>query len=235
MCTVTFIPSNDIFFITSNRDESPERKAKGLISMHPPGKNVIHYPLDETSGGSWIALSDEGRVVCLLNGAFESFIPDPSYRKSRGQVVIDAVHESDIQYFTDNYNFEGIAPFTLLLFENPTFIQLIWDGTKKEVSPLSITEPHIWSSVTLYPPPVRAWRKSLFEKWLGETDVYNRETIIQFHQMANGDPDNDFIMNRRDVVRTLSITNIVLRPKSSSILHLELDNELREEILVKYE
>jgi uncharacterized protein with NRDE domain len=234
MCTVTFIPFKDKIFITSNRDESPERKAKGLTSLHPPGKNIIHYPLDDLSGGSWIALSDEGRAVCLLNGAYESFTPNPPYRQSRGQVVIDAVHEVEIRDFLENYPFEGIAPFTILIFEKNVFFQLVWDGEKKQISELSIEEPQIWSSATLYPLHIRNWRKSLFEKWLNENQEINRESIIQFHQMANGDPDNDFIMNRNDIVKTLSITSIELRPRSASILHLELDPSVREEILVKY-
>lgn len=234
MCTVTFIPFKDSFFITSNRDENPERKAKGLVSFHPPGKEVIHYPLDEISGGSWIALSDAGRAVCLLNGAYEPFVPTPPYRQSRGQVVIDAVLENEIQSFIDHYELTGIAPFTILIFEKNNFVQLVWDGKEKHITPLSVEEPQIWSSVTLYPEHVRAWRKSLFEKWISDKNNYDRESIIEFHQLANGDPFNDFVMNRHDMVRTLSVTNIELRPASGSIMHLELDKHLREEIMVRY-
>ena len=68
-----------------------------------------------------------------------------------------------------------------------------------------------------------------------QTSEYNRDAIIQFHQVANGDPDNDFIMNRNDIVRTLSITNVELKPDSGSMLNLALDKGRREEILVKYE
>lgn len=235
MCTVTFIPFKDTFFITSNRDESPGRNAKGLFSYHIPGKNVIHYPLDEESGGSWIAMSYTGKVTCLLNGAFESFIPVPPYRQSRGLVVIDAILESDIQSFIDNYPLEGIAPFTLLIYEKERFVQLVWDGKARHVSPLSNTIPQIWSSVTLYPPEVRSWRKTLFDNWIMETSEYNRDAIITFHQIANGDPENDFVMNRNNIVKTLSITNVELKQDSGSMLHLALDKGRREEILVKYE
>ena len=53
--------------------------------------------------------------------------------------------------------------------------------------------------------------------------------------MANGDPDNDFVMNRNEIVRTLSVTGIVLMPEQASIMHLALGNEIREEIRVTYE
>ena len=235
MCTVTFIPTSDSVFLTSNRDESPNRRASGLMSFHAPGKNVIHYPLDTESGGSWIAYTDSGRIVCLLNGAFESFIPTPPYRQSRGQVVIDAAGEVDIDRFIHEYSLEQIAPFTLLIYEQKRFEQLIWDGKNKHLTSLSSTDPQLWSSVSLYSPEVRAWRKSLFEKWMvGKTD-FNREEIMQFHQMTHGNPGNDFVMNRNEVVKTLSTTSIVLNEKSGSLLHVELDNNLREEIFVRYE
>jgi|SRR5687767_8236082 len=235
MCTVTFIPFQDKVFITSNRDESPSRGARGLISFHAPEKNIIHYPLDETSGGSWIALSDSGRAVCLLNGGFEPYVPDPPYRQSRGLVVKDAISEEHVEDFLNQYQMENIAPFTLLIFEDNTLHQLVWDGNQKNHSILPVDQPQIWSSVTLYSPSVRTWRKSLFEKWLAENAVYDRERIIRFHQMSPGDADNDFIMNRDEIVKTLSITSIILQSSSASIMHMELDNALREEIVVKHE
>jgi len=88
MCTVTFIPLPGVRFITSNRDESPMRQSHGLVSFHHPEHKAIYYPLDQDSGGSWIALADTGRVVCLLNGGYKPFIPNPPYRMSRGQLVI---------------------------------------------------------------------------------------------------------------------------------------------------
>ncbi len=235
MCTVTFIPFKESYFITSNRDESPGRRAKGLFSFHAPGKNTVHYPLDEESGGSWIALSDSGKVVCLLNGAFETYIPTPPYRQSRGQVVIDVISEPVTHLFLENYILDGIAPFTLIIFENKKLDQLIWDGFKKHQTELDISHQQIWSSVTLYTPEIRIKKKSLFDKWLPEQDDLNRESIIRFHQLANGDPDHDFIINRNEVVKTLSITSILLRPASASVLHMELDNSTREEILDNYE
>ncbi len=235
MCTVTFIPTGHSLFITSNRDESPDRQAKGLSSAHTPDWNAIHYPLDETSGGSWIALADTGRVVCLLNGGFEPFIPNPPYRISRGKVVLDAAAAEDTNHFLLKTEFKGIAPFTLLIYENHLLLQLVWDGEQKNISPLLFDQPRIWSSVTLYPPKVREWRKTLFEKWIAETSEVTRESIIAFHQLANDDPTNDFVMNRNDIVKTLSITSIELKEKSGSMLHIALDQEIREEIMIHYE
>lgn len=235
MCTVTFIPRGETVYITSNRDESPSRQATGLTSSHGPDRHSIYYPLDESSGGSWIALNDSGRAVCLLNGAYEPFVPSPPYRLSRGLIVTQAAMATDTNTFLLKTELEGIAPFTLLIYEQHMLIQLIWDGQQKHISAPPFDEPRIWSSVTLYPPRIREWRKSLFEKWLSDTSTINRESIIDFHQMAQGDPDNDFVMNRNESVRTLSVTSIVLMPERGSMMHLALGNDLREEIMVTYE
>ena len=235
MCTVTFIPFQETYFITSNRDESPGRQSSGLTSSHSNHWNTIHFPLDELSAGSWIALADSGKVVCLLNGAYEPFIPKPPYRVSRGQVVLDTAKADDTLAFLHEQSMENIAPFTLLNFEHEILTQLVWDGKDKHFTTLPSDQPQIWSSVTLYPKPVREWRQSLFEKWIQSNPIYTREFIIDFHQMANGDPNNGFVMNRHDIVKTLSVTSIELQTASGSILHLTLDKPSREEILVRYD
>jgi len=235
MCTVTFIPSGSHIFITSNRDESPSRQSKGLTSRHSLHGPALHFPLDAESNGSWISLSDTGRAVCLLNGGFMPFIPDPPYRMSRGQVVIDAAAAPAILPFLENYNLEGIAPFTLLMFEKNVFLQVVWDGFKRHISELSMDQPQLWSSVTLYPPEVREWRNAIFKSWIDERQSFDRESIMAFHCLRKGDAVNDFVMNRNDVVKTLSVTSILLHQHKGSMLHLDLENNTREEVLITYD
>lgn len=235
MCTVTYIPFQGVHFLTSNRDESPKRQSHGLISSHYHDQPAVYYPLDPDSGGSWIALSETGRAVCLLNGGYESFIPNPPYRMSRGQVVMDAVKAKDANQYIETYDFQGIAPFTLLIDGKSFLTEVVWDGDEKHIRSLPIDLPQIWSSATLYPPDVRAWRKDLFEKWLTEVIVFDSDSIIEFHRMANGDAENGFIMNRNEIVKTLSITNIANRAHSGTIVHLRLDKDQREEVGINYE
>lgn len=84
MCTVSFLPKggND-FIITSNRDEKENRE----IALSP--KKYIHqhlkivYPQDTKAKGTWIAMSENGFTICLLNGGFMPHKSNPPYRKSR--------------------------------------------------------------------------------------------------------------------------------------------------------
>ncbi len=235
MCTVTFISRPPHIFITSNRDESPGRRANGLTTIGDNSSGKIHFPIDETSGGSWITLNDTGRAVCLLNGAFTSFVPKPSYRMSRGQVVLAASRATHAEAFIHDADLEGIAPFTLLIYEHPELHELVWDGQQKHIQVKPTDQPWIWSSATLYPPEVRAWRQDLFDRWYRDTQDIDRDAIIAFHRQANGDSDNGFIMNRNEIVKTLSVTSIHLQPDAGSILHVELDQDIKDEIVIRHD
>ena len=234
MCTVTFLRAGETIYITSNRDEAPGRRATRLISAHQPDGTQYWYPVDEQSGGSWIALSNAGRAVCLLNGGYEPFIPAPPYRMSRGLVVRDAILAPDADVFLRDHPLTGIAPFTLLVYENDRLQSLVWTGTARDVLEHAAWDPDIWSSVTLYPEPVRMRRRALFEHWLAHHPSFDRESIIDFHRSGGEDTENGFVMNRREIVKTLSVTSIVLGPETGSILHLDLEAEMQEEISFRH-
>jgi hypothetical protein len=234
MCTVTFLRAGGQTFITSNRDESPGRRATGLVSAHQPDGTQYWFPLDASSGGSWIALSGSGRAVCLLNGGYEPFVPDPPYRMSRGLVVTEAILAPDADVFLHDQPLTGIAPFTLLIYESDRLQSLVWTGTRRDVLEHAAWDADIWSSVTLYPEPVRMRRRALFEHWLAQHPAFDRDAIIDFHRTGGEDPENDFVMNRGDLVKTLSVTSIVLGAGTGSILHLDLEADLQEEVSFRH-
>ena len=113
MCTVTYLPTNDGDFIfTSNRDEDPRRAVGDLQHINSPEGKKLLLPKDR-AGGSWIALSQTGRLACILNGAFTKHQRKLSYRKSRGLILIDFFDWPDALSFWQDYNLIKIEPFTL--------------------------------------------------------------------------------------------------------------------------
>lgn len=68
MCTVTYLPLNGPahFILTNNRDEAPHRHASVLFYN---GDTQFAYPREPIAGGTWLVLSAQRRLVCLLNGA----------------------------------------------------------------------------------------------------------------------------------------------------------------------
>ncbi|HEX9509487.1 MAG TPA: NRDE family protein [Puia sp.] len=128
MCTVTFIPAKDGYYITSNRDEKISRKP-----AIPPREYLIHgktmiFPKDADGGGTWIALNCIGNAGVLLNGAFKKHIPALMYRRSRGLILLEIMASDDpIKQFLE-LNLMKIEPFTLITLNQGGLFELLWDG-----------------------------------------------------------------------------------------------------------
>ena len=224
MCTVTYLPIDTASYIlTSNRDEAPSRNAV-KIELKTESDQSLLFPKDPEKGGTWLALSNYEKIICLLNGAFEPFEKKAFYRKSRGSVVLDYFSFPNAEAFQSGYNFKGIAPFTLVILESGNRFELNWDGINVFFRPFDHT-PKIWSSVTLYPENVRKWRKTLFETWLKDGAV-TQDKIIHFHQHAGDDDhENGFQMNRNEIVKTLSVSSVFKQNNDLVFKHRDLVND----------
>jgi len=210
MCTVTYLPlGKDQFVLTSNRDESPRRQPEGIFKNEERG---LIYPKEPSQGGTWIAASDNGRLLCLLNGAFVKHKHQPPYKRSRGLLVLDFFDYKDAPSFFENYDFEGIEPFTLVIYDRGNLYQLRWDEKKVHVKELMPTEAYIWSSATLYPAPIQEQRAGWFTDWKCQQGSYRPESAWQFHQEGGkGDIENGLVMYRNDgIVQTVSHTQVTL-------------------------
>ncbi|WMN06266.1 NRDE family protein [Marivirga arenosa] len=234
MCTLTYLPlSEEQYILTTNRDESPERGQAGFPSYHHvEGKNII-YPADPKAGGTWIATSDNGISVCLLNGANEPHEFNPPYRMSRGKVVIEAIECIKPDEFFKNYDFSGIEPFTMVvLFHDPQLkiLEFKWDGNNTSLEEKDVSKPQIWASAQLYTQQAINNRKEWFAKWLKENQNFTVEAIRDFHRNAgSGDLENDMVMDRGEV-KTVSITSIYSLKGVINMAHKNLLNEKYQEI-----
>ncbi len=219
MCTVTYVPrGTNQFILTSNRDENQGRTTS-LLESRSVGPERVLFPVDPISGGSWIAISSSNRVVCILNGAFEKHHHNPPYKRSRGLILLDYFKTPNISHFIERHDFEGIEPFTMVMYEQDLLVELRWDGVLKHTRNVSLNTPHIWSSSTLYDQSARTKRAEWFEKWWQETQDPDSNDLLQFHRYGGEpDPTNGFVMNRDNKVQTLSITGIE-KSRSSAILH----------------
>lgn len=209
MCTVTYIPqAGNQFILTSNRDESAKRSSQEIATQSNKGVDLI-FPRDKTAGGTWIAVANTDRIVCLLNGAFDKHQHQPPYRKSRGIMVLEFFNYHNAPFFFKEYDFKGMEPFTMIILENEQLFEFRWDETKIHIVKLDRNRPHIWSSSTLYSDEIKKKRKEWFGNWQLE-NKFNLEDIINFHKNAGeGNPEYDLVMNRNNIVQTVSITSII--------------------------
>ncbi len=221
MCTVSYIFSNGKTIITSNRDE------KTIRETLPPRKYTseitsLYYPKD-IKGGTWFVTKEDGTVLVLLNGAAEKHITKPSYRKSRGLIVIEIISANNPIAFWDTIDLIDIEPFTLVLFQENNLYQLRWDELKKSKVVLDPKKNYIWSSSTLYSKEIRNLRHHLFDEFLLLNNSPTSEQIIDFHGSKHyEDYENGLVINQLEELKTVSITQIVLGNNQKQILYKDL-------------
>lgn len=213
MCTVTYYPTElGGYILTSNRDERKDRP----IAL-PPQKYIVHseeviFPKDPEGGGTWIA-SHKQCTLCLLNGADVFHQKEGPYRKSRGLVLLDYFKFMSVTDFANNEILESIEPFTLVIVEhkNGKLTQLRWNGSRVNLLELDPSQPHIWSSYTLYTEEVIVERESWFLEF-NQQPNHTAEQILHFHKFGGtGNMEQDLVMTRIGKVQTVSITQINYR------------------------
>ncbi len=223
MCTVTYLPRlKSGYILTSNRDEKVERPSAFAPALKFTGNQNILLPTDALHFGTWIACSDTGRALCLLNGGIFKHIPLPEYKKSRGLVLIDAFDYLDGSDFVLRYDLTGIEPFTLIFIDQGKLNEIKWDGSNVYLKRLNPLQPYIWSSVTLYSEEIINQRKIWFDEWLSKNPDHEVENILDFHHFAgSGNVENDIQMNRDNFLKTVSITSVSCFSGSHFVMHYE--------------
>lgn len=149
MCTVTFVPTEEGFVFSSNRDEDPQRAAQNLVEDER-GDLKVYFPQDKGASGTWFAYSNADQFACVLNGAFEPHQRKEFYTMSRGIMALAYFDYTTIDEFINTFNFEGMEPFTLILYNKGDFKELKWVEVELHVRSLSVQDIHLWSSATLY-------------------------------------------------------------------------------------
>ena len=216
MCTLTYMPTGgNQYILTSNRDESPKRKAAVFPHTIQISGIKLLFPKDEEKGGTWIAASSRETVICLLNGAFEPHDYNPPYRKSRGLVLLDVFGFASAEEFATEYDLKGVEPFTMICIENGNegnkVTELRWDGTTLHKDLKNTGEPLLWASASLYSPEAQRARERFFHRWLNKVPQFNQANLVALHQsMKMGRFENDFKQDgTKPPVETLSITGVV--------------------------
>lgn len=228
MCTVSFIPLEEGFVITSNRDEKIQRETiPPQIYKHT--NQLLAYPKDHIAGGTWIAISNQNKAAVLLNGGFEKHIQKNNYIKSRGLVLLQSfAMELNIDAIY-HLNLDGVEPFTLLMIEFKNelkFHELVWDGVQKHFKELDTTLPAIWSSVTLYTKENRRERSNWFKNWIQINKQSDDKKIFEFHTAKHSNElSNNVIMKSDNSLQTLSISQIKYWKGEISLTYFDLSTK----------
>jgi hypothetical protein len=228
MCTVTFIPTASGIYVTSNRDERPNRTPALFPCRSGFNGEQLLYPKDGEAGGSWIAVKNRGNgdAAVLLNGAFVKHRRGDGYRQSRGLVFLEITGAADPVLAFETVLLDGIEPFTLILFTGGHLSECRWDGLNRHVARLDHDNPHIWSSATLYSEEVSIARRIRFEEWYDAVPRIDTESILDFHRSTGR-------VNREDKIATVSITSIRITAIRTSMSYIDLQTGRRFEAGLK--
>jgi len=209
MCTVTYIPVQNSFFLTSNRDEKKLRLKAEQPQWYKFATGNLLFPKDGNAGGTWMALHENGNAMVLLNGGFVNHIYNPPYRKSRGLIFLDLFDHPQPLVAFEQIDLHKIEPFTLVMRQADQLFETRWSGEQKSIKEFDASIAHIWSSATLYQPEVIRKREQWFGAFLKNYPSINGKDILHFHRFAgDGDHENDVLMNRNNELFTVSITQL---------------------------
>lgn len=217
MCTVSYIPQNNDFILTSSRDESVNRPTS-TPKKRRLNKESLIYPKDSKSGGTWIA-SSKSRILCLLNGKIHKTV-NALTKISRGQILLDNFKFLNTKDFLKQIPLKYVEPFILLQvdFAKKTHIQEFnWNGEKLTVRSLDDTIPHLWTSTSLYSNEVKQKRHDLLLDWETKNQGNNP---IDFHlYLKENNPELFEIKKKKNNILTTSITSVEIKDKKVSFLY----------------
>src|SRR6266567_5278252 len=159
MCTVSFLPSPQGFYLAMNRDEQRDR-----FSALPPEivefeNHRVLFPREPT-GGTWISANDAGMCLALINWHRITREPNNGVR-SRGEVIrkLAGISTSDkISTAVKKLQLRKLRPFRLIAIVSAENRVIEW---RWNLNRLSIRKQS-WES--------RHWFSSSFDEATAETE-----------------------------------------------------------------
>jgi len=231
MCTVSYYPYRNGYVMTSNRDEKISRKWSSQPVKKTSGDHTIWFPQDMDAMGTWFGSKSNGNTYILFNGAEQKHQTNPPYKKSRGIILLEMMENDSHSKYWNTAELDGVEPFSVVV-AGRAFLHLHrWDGSKKKVEVLDMSQHHIWSSSTLYSPVVAAQRVEWFNHFVNENgEKKDPDSIFNFHLTEKmDDKENGLVINREGMMITKSITQSVFASGMLSLKHFDLmSNEVSQ-------
>ena len=231
MCSVSFVPLDDGFLLTSNRDEKNYRPTIEPKIYFENGVELL-YPKDEKAGGTWIVAKEDGTCIVLLNGAFINHQKKEDYCKSRGVILKEIVTAQDALFSFTEMNLKEVEPFTLIIFHNTQLTEVKWDGIEKHIIPKLINKSHFWSSSTLYNSDQQGVRKQWFQDFCTSKSMLTVDDILSFHSNSHSEnTEYGLVINRKDKTQTMSITQLEIKNNMVKMTYIDrIKNKIIENI-----
>ncbi|WP_316838700.1 NRDE family protein [Pedobacter gandavensis] len=230
MCTVTFLPTSDGFYLSSNRDEHDSRGLAESPKKYQINGSELVFPKDPDKGGTWFAQKGNGDLAVLLNGAFVNHVKQAPYAKSRGLLLLEILSQHEPDLYFEQADLIRVEPFTLIVFTKGLLFEYRWDGLEKHCALPDPSIPHLWSSATLYEEQAQKTRQQWFRQWQESVGQLSIEKVLDLHRFGGtGDSNNDLVIKRSaQLMSTVSITSVFWRPGQSRMVYVDLKAEIAD-------
>ncbi len=225
MCTVTILREGDRVRLACNRDEALARPPAVAPRLYRLGPRRALLPLDPLSGGTWVAASDAGLGMALLNvnpATPPTVFPEC---RSRGSIIPLLLHTGSLSEAIElacalppwRY-----APFRLVLVDREEMAEVVADGRRIALARrAALTEPLLFTSSGLGDHLVEGPRRRLFEAHLSAA-VDRPSQQDAFHRHHWPDRPHLSVCMRRTGAATVSFTSIEILPDRVSLSYRPL-------------
>jgi hypothetical protein len=217
MCTLTFVPREDGYYLAMNRDESIGRGvADPPARTDLPGlKRSAIYPRD-VAGGTWIAANDTGIALALLNW---NVIQQPGCNKTRSRGIVIphlarfGLHH-DVEKAVGSFDLMGLLPFRLVgIFPLEKKIsEWRWKQDGVQVQHFAWERRH-WFSSGLSDEQACTLRGGVCQSAWDAKDAGSLRWLRQLHASHANGPGAFSLCVHREGVQTLSYTELVCAPE----------------------
>jgi hypothetical protein len=211
MCTLSLATSADggALRLLMNRDERRLRPVARPPAIQTRAGASVVWPEDPLSGGTWIAATDAGLALALLNVDAQRRTDD---RLSRGLVIpalADARSLEDVETRLGRLDPAAFAAFRLVAIMRDQI--LVYASLDRTMVRGRVGRARLLASSSLGDALVEPMRAQLFATLLGrEADPWLAQTRL--HQHAWPDRRHLSVMMTRSDACTVSQTEIVLAP-----------------------
>jgi hypothetical protein len=220
MCTVSVIHTGERIDrgvrLVCNRDELRTRAEALPPRVCTLGERRAVMPIDPDSGGTWIAVSDAGLVMTLLNrtppGARTLRVNDAPPR-SRGTIIPSLLRASSFDETVEgalHLRPRECEPFRLVILDMKSICEIVSDGAAlRAFRTTTDGRPMLFTSSGLADDMVDRPRRELFEQLV---PPYFATPVAQdvFHRHTWEGREHLSVLMRRADARTVSRTTVEL-------------------------
>lgn len=228
MCTLSLFPGRGHLILTMNRDERRDRgEGPELAGGYSP-ETGIHYchPVDGQRGGTWFGFNSAGMAAALINRYQDRVTLRADPTPSRGQIIprlLPKKNAAQVRVELQRLDWPQFAPCDLLLIWHDKLERWSWNGERLTPSMHPIPQAYFFTSTSLDPQAVTAYRKQIFY-WFTATHRFPLEagTVLRDLHLRRciDDPSMGIFMSRRER-HTKSLCQLAIGRGSMDFLYLD--------------